>query len=52
MGIITKKLHAAISKIYLSFNLWTLRNLRALLGVNYYFANKFGNLKTFLLALL
>jgi hypothetical protein len=52
MGIVTKKLHAATSKIYLSFDLWTSYNLRALLGVNCHFANEFGNLKTFLLALL
>jgi hypothetical protein len=51
MGIVTEKLHAATSKIHLSFELWTPRNLRALLGVNCYFADEFGNLKTFLLAL-
>jgi hypothetical protein len=46
MGIVTEKLHAATSKIHLSFDLWTPRNLRALLGVNCYFADEFGNLKT------
>jgi hypothetical protein len=51
MGIVTEKLHAATSKIHLSFDLWTSRNLRALLGVNCHFADEFGNLKTFLLAL-
>jgi hypothetical protein len=51
MGIVTEKLHAATSKIHLSFDLWTSRNLRALLGVKCHFADEFGNLKTFLLAL-
>jgi hypothetical protein len=51
MGIVTKKLHAATSKIHPSFNLWTSANLHALLGVNCHFADEFGNLKTFLLAL-
>ena len=52
LGIITEKLYTTQSKIYLLFNLQSSRNLRALLGINYYFANKFGNLKTFLLSLL
>jgi hypothetical protein len=51
MGIVTEKLNAATSKIHLSFDLWTSRNLRALLGINCHFADEFGNLKTFLLAL-
>jgi hypothetical protein len=51
MGIVTKKLHAATSKIHLSFDFWTSRNLRALLGINCHFADEFGNLKTSLLAL-
>jgi hypothetical protein len=51
MGIVTEKLNAATSKIHLSFDLWTSRNLRALLGINRHFADEFGNLKTFLLAL-
>ena len=52
LGIITKKLYTTQSKIYLLFNLYSSRNLRALLGINCYFANKFSNLKTFLLSLL
>jgi hypothetical protein len=44
-------LHSAQSKIHFSFDLWSSRNLRALLGINCHFADKFRNLKTFLLAL-
>jgi len=51
IGIVTKKLHAATSKIHPSFDLWTSRNLRAMLGVDCHFAYVFNNLKTFLLAL-
>lgn len=51
LGIVTEKLHAAQSKIHLSFDLWSSRNLRALLGINCHFADEFGNLKTFLLSL-
>jgi hypothetical protein len=51
MGIVTEKLHAATSKIHLSFDLWTSRSLRALLDTNCHFVDEFGNLKTFLLAL-
>jgi hypothetical protein len=51
IGVITELLHSAQSKIHFSFDLWSSRNLRALLGINCHFADKFGNLKTFLLAL-
>jgi hypothetical protein len=51
MGIVTEKLHAATSKIHLSFDSWTSRNPRALLDINCHFADEFGNPKTFLLAL-
>lgn len=51
IGIVTELLHSAQSKIQFSFNLWSSRNLRPLLDVKCHFANKFGNLKTFSLAL-
>ena len=51
IGIVTELLHSAQSKIHFSFDLWSSRNLRALLGINRHFADKFSNLKTFFLAL-
>ncbi|TIA05215.1 hypothetical protein D6C81_10531 [Aureobasidium pullulans] len=39
------------SAIHFSFDLWTSRNLKALCGINVHFADEYGNLKTFLLAL-
>lgn len=47
----TESLHSAQSKLHFSVDLWSSRNLRALLGVNCHFADEFGNLKPFLLAL-
>ncbi|THY95138.1 hypothetical protein D6C92_04543 [Aureobasidium pullulans] len=41
----------ASSTIHFSFDLWTSRNLKALYGINVHFADEYGNLKTFLLAL-
>jgi hypothetical protein len=51
VGIITEQSHAATSVIHFSFDLWTSKNLRALCGINCHFADEYGNLKTFLLAL-
>jgi hypothetical protein len=51
VGVVTEHLRAATSAIHFSFDLWTSRNLRALCGVNCHFADEYGNLKTFLLAL-
>jgi hypothetical protein len=51
LGVITEQLHSATSAIHISFDLWTSRNLKALCGINCHFADEFGNLKSFLLAL-
>jgi hypothetical protein len=51
VGVITEQLRLATSAIHFSFDLWTSRNLRALCGINCHFADEYGNLKTFLLAL-
>jgi hypothetical protein len=51
VGIVTEQLRLATSAIHFSFDLWTSRNLRALCGINCHFADEYGNLKTFLLAL-
>ncbi|THY01336.1 hypothetical protein D6D01_10368 [Aureobasidium pullulans] len=51
VGIITEQLRLATSSIHFSFDLWTSRNVKALCGINVHFADEYGNLKTFLLAL-
>ncbi|THX67806.1 hypothetical protein D6D08_06550 [Aureobasidium pullulans] len=51
LGVVTETLHLASSAIHFSFDLWTSRNLKALCGINVHFADAYGNLKTFLLAL-
>jgi hypothetical protein len=51
LDLVKEKLRVAHSKVHLSFDLWTSRNLKALLGVNCHFTDEFGNLKTLLLAL-
>jgi hypothetical protein len=51
VGVITEQLHSATSAIHISFDLWTSRNLKALCGINCHFADEYGNLKSFLLAL-
>jgi hypothetical protein len=51
VGIVIEQLRLATSANHFSFDLWTLRNLRAPCGINCHFADEYGNLKTFLSAL-
>lgn len=51
MGIVTEKLRSTPSRIYLPFDFWMFPQPTCALGVNCYFADKFGDLTTFLLAL-
>ena len=51
LGVVTESLHSAITKINLSFDLWTSKNKLALLGLCASFIDNDGNSVTSLLAL-
>ena len=51
LGIVTETLQSAITKINVSFDLWTSKNKLALLGLCAHFINNSGNCITSLLAL-
>ena len=50
-GIITELLRGAMGQIHMSFDLWTSRNMIALIGIVVHFLDADNRLRTFLLAL-
>jgi hypothetical protein len=51
IGVVTEALATAVTKVHISFDLWTSRSLIAFCGINVHFLDNESNYRTFLLAL-